>query len=614
MAEAAARIRRRLLRGALVALALTVIGAAGVTLHREARSAFLEDTARRGEATLRLAVSSLDAQLLRFERLPRLIAEQDLVRRLAAEPDDPALVRSVNRYLKSIAGTLGVSDVYFMDRTGTTRAASNFDTETSFVGGNFAFRPYFTEALAGREGRFFALGTTSGKRGYYFGAPVRKPDGIAGVLVFKVDLDAIEDTWRGGDDQIVVTDPERIVFLSSRPDWLFHPMAEPSAEELARTRATRRYANAARVDLPLVAAGPDADGLVSLATSDRELRALMLSQPMPSAGWTVSVLLDSAPAERQAMTVTLAAMLALGLGSMAGAVLLQRRARLHDRMALQAAAQAELERRVVERTAELAAVNSRLEAEVAERTQAEANLRQAQADLVQAAKLAALGHMSAALSHEFNQPLAAARNYTENALTLLDRGRLPEARGNAERILALIDRMAGLSRHLRTFARKPGQKIGTASLPEVIAAAAEIAGPRLRAAEAALTVTLAPDLPEVVAGPLRLEQVLVNIITNAADAVDGSADRRIALTAAPTATGARITLRDHGPGVPPALKARIFDPFFTTKGVGRGLGLGLSISYNIVKDFGGDLSVADADGGGAEFHIDLARAAARDAA
>lgn len=233
---------------------------------------------------------------------------------------------------------------------------------------------------------------------------------------------------------------------------------------------------------------------------------------------------------------------------------------------------------------------------------------------MQAAKLAALGQMSAALSHEFNQPLAAARTYAENAVTLIDRGRVEDARGNAERILSLIDRMAALGRHLRTFARKPGQKIGRATLPEAIAAAAEIAGPRLRTAQAELRVSLAPDLPAVAAGPLRLEQVLVNIITNAADAVEGTGNRQIELTAMPTRTGARITVRDHGPGVPPALRERIFDPFFSTKGVGKGLGLGLSISYNIIKDFGGDLSVTDAAGGGAAFHIDLAAASARNAA
>jgi two-component system, NtrC family, C4-dicarboxylate transport sensor histidine kinase DctB len=596
-------------RGAQVAAALAglaIVLLAGFLAHGQALRVFLDDTARRGDATLRLAVSTLSAQLERFERLPRLVGDQPIIRALANAPEDPARVAAANLYLRHIAVTLGASDVYFMDADGLTRAASNFDQTASFVGGNFAFRPYFSDALTGESGRFFAVGTTSGKRGYYFGAPVRVNGTVAGVVAVKIDLDAIEDTWRGGDAEIVVTDPGSIVFLSSRPDWLYRALLAPAEEDLAVTEATRRYADIPISGPPLFAAPVDADGLVRLAAGTG---MLVRSEKMPAADWKVSVLLDTAVAERQAMTMALAVMLALGLGGMAAAALWERRARLGERLALQAAARAELERRVFERTAELAAVNVRLAGEVAERTAAEAGLRQAQAGLIQAAKLAALGQMSAALSHEFNQPLAAVRTYAENLPALIDRGRSAEARGNAERILALVDRMAALGRDLRNFARMPDPKVARATLPDSIRAAAEIAGPRLRAAGAELTVDLAPDLPAVVAEPLRLEQVLVNVMTNAADAVDGGPDRRVILTAERRGAGVRIRVRDFGPGIPESLRERIFDPFFSTKGVGKGLGLGLSISYNIVKDFGGDLSVVAPEGGGAEFRIDLRAAA-----
>jgi two-component system, NtrC family, C4-dicarboxylate transport sensor histidine kinase DctB len=608
MAAGPARRQPRAQAG-VAALGLLLVLAVGLIVHAQAQRAFLDDTARRGDTTLRLAVSTLNAQLDRFQRLPWLAADQPIIRALAAAPDDPARIAAANLYLRHIAVTLGASDVYYMDAQGLTRAASNFDQPTSFIGGNFAFRPYFTDALAGGEGRFFALGTTSGKRGYYFGAPVRVNDAVVGVMVVKIDLDAIEDTWRGGDDAIVVTDPENIIFLSSRSDWLYRPYVQPDPGDRARTLATRRYADMPLEDPPLLTGLPDGRGLATLSAGGR---MLALSERSPEAGWKVTVLLDIALAKRQAVTLAVAVALAVGLLLMGAAALWERRARLADRLAVQAAARAELERRVIERTAQLAAVNDRLGAEVAERRAAEDSLRQAQADLIQAAKLAALGQMSAALSHEFNQPLAAVRNYAENLPALLDRGRTTEARGNAERILDLIDRMAALGRDLRNFARKPEQGIGRASLPEVIRAATEIAGPRLRAAGADLVVDIAPDLPTVAGGPLRLEQVLVNIITNAADAVDGRADRRILLTAAPTPEGARISVRDFGPGVPEALRDRIFDPFFSTKGVGHGLGLGLSISYNIVKDFGGALTVVTPEGGGAEFRIELLAAAGQE--
>lgn len=579
--------RRWLWIAAGVAVLLSVL--AGWVTWRQALSRELADTARRGDNVLQLAASALSGQLDRFERLPALIADQPLVRQLAADPENPVLVAATNRYLEGIQRQLDASDVYLMNRDGVTVAASNHASETSFVGGNFAFRPYFFDALKGGTGRFYALGTTSRKRGYYFGAPVLVGDQIAGVLVFKIDLDAIEEAWKGGDYAVLVTDPDGVAFLSSRSDWLFDAIRPLSEGARARIAATRRYADAS-IGLLEVAEDRMEDGHHVLGVQeDGGLRNYVQRDlPMPQAGWQVHVLIDTAQARRAALTSAVVAMLSVGLLAMLGAALWQRRLRLAERMQMQAEARADLERRVEERTAEL---------------------RQAQADLVQAGKLAALGQMSAALSHEFNQPLAAARTYADNAGVLMDRGRMPEARENITRILGLIDRMTSISRHLRSFARKPGQKLGRVALPEVIEAAVEIAALRLKAARARLTVDLAPDLPLAVAGPVRLQQVLVNILTNAADAVEDQPRREIRLTALAEAGQPVIRITDSGPGVPEALIARIFDPFFSTKGVGKGLGLGLSISYNIIKDFGGDLSVGQGAGGGAEFTIRLQAAA-----
>lgn len=562
-------------------LAVAVSALAGWLAWQATLDRMLEQTARRGDNVLQLASSTLAGQLDRFERLPALIADQPLVRALAADPRNPTLRAEANSYLERIQTQLDASDVYLMDATGLTVAASNHRLETSFVGGNFAFRPYFFDAMSGGTGRFYALGTTSGKRGYYFGAPVVVDGAIAGVLAFKIDLDAIEETWRGGDYAILVTDPDGVIFLSSRSDWLFRALAPLGDESLARIAATRRYADRTirllDVTQDLMLRGQHLLRLQGAEYVQRDL-------PMPRASWQVHVLIDTAPARREAMTAAILAMLSVGLLALTGAMLWQRRLRLAERLQMQAEAQAALERRVEERTAEL---------------------RQAQADLVQAGKLAALGQMSAALSHEFNQPLAAARTFADNAGVLIDRGRTDEARANLDRILGLIDRMATISRHLRSFARKPGQKLSAVALPEVIEAAVEIASLRLRAADARLSVVIAPDLPLAQAGPVRLQQVLVNILTNAADAVEQTARRDIMLTAAPEGAHIAIRIADTGPGVPEALRARIFDPFFSTKGVGKGLGLGLSISYNIIKDFGGDLEVQRSAGGGAEFVIRL---------
>jgi two-component system C4-dicarboxylate transport sensor histidine kinase DctB len=300
--------------------------------------------------------------------------------------------------------------------------------------------------------------------------------------------------------------------------------------------------------------------------------------------------------------------LLVALAAMGAAVWLQRRARLAERLQVQREARGELERRVAERTADLAEVNRLLKEEVAERRATERALRKTQSDLVQAGKLAALGQMSAALSHELNQPLAATRTYADNAAVLIDRGRVAEARETVARIASLVDRMAAIGRHLRNFARKPNQKLGPVALDEVVRDTLEIVAWRLKAANAELVVDLGPAPPCVHAGSVRLQQVLVNIVSNAADAVEGLPDRRIELCARREGERVLITVADRGAGVPEAIAGRIFDPFFSTKGVGKGLGLGLSISYNIVKDFGGELTVGRRPEGGALVTISLAAA------
>jgi two-component system C4-dicarboxylate transport sensor histidine kinase DctB len=566
---------------------------------------YFGEMSEQGRTTLRLAVSALGGLLNRYEPLPALIADHDYIEELVAHPKDAELRQRANVYLKSINTLLESSDIYIITLDGETIAASNYDGPTSFVGENFSYRPYFQDAAKGLQSRFFALGTTSHKRGYYFSAPILFNEEIKGVIVFKVDIEGIEASFGDGENRILVSDPEGIIFMTGTPQWLYSGLMPLTPERLARTETSRRYANATLKELPLKNGNFGSHQLMTIAQDDGEREYMVLSQPMPDAGWTVSVLMDTGSLRTQVKTAMIAIILCLCLAAAVIAAMLQRRRRLRERLIHQAEAQAELERRVEERTADLARVNQEIEHEIAERRQTEKQLRRMQNDLVQAGKLAALGQMSAALSHEFNQPLAAAKNYAENASLLVERGRLEEVTENLRRISGLIDRMASISKHLRNFARKPNEKMAAVGLEAVLRDTLEIVGARLKAADAVLDVDLGPVQLAVKAGPVRLQQVLVNIISNAADAVEGREDRHIALQAVQHGQMVSIFIRDRGPGVPAAISERIFDPFFTTKGVGRGLGLGLSISYNIIKDFGGQLRVRNHEEGGAEFEIEL---------
>lgn len=585
--------RRR--QGPMVMLLAALCLLVTLAVERLATGAALREGQARAEVTLRQTANALEGHIRRFEALPALLARDDEVQAFFATPQGLSGILSMNLWLKATNDLVGSSDLYLIDPDGLTLAASNFDRPDSFVGESFTYRPYFTDALAGGMGRFFALGTTSGVRGYYFGSPVRGGDGtVIGVVALKIGVDDLEAAWRSAEYQIIVSDPEGIVFMATEPVWRYRGLLPLTAERVARTEASRRYADRPLEALPLQRSGDAGQALLRLAADGAAREYLEVAREMPEAGWTVHVLLDTAPLRAQAWLTVAATVLLLGVALSLGWALWQRRARLAERIAVQEAAQADLERQVAERTADL--------------TRANDELHRMQADLVQAGKLAALGRMSAALSHEINQPLAAARNWADSAALLIERGDSPRARENIGQILSLIDRIAAIARHLRNVARKPDEPLKVFDLAAAVADALQVAETRLRASGHAVRVDLEADLPMVRGGPVRLQQVIVNLLSNAADAMEGR-DGEIELAARRVGPEVVMTVRDHGPGVAAAIADRIFDPFFTTKTVGSGLGLGLSISYNIMKDFGGDLRVANHPDGGAVFTLVLQTAA-----
>jgi two-component system, NtrC family, C4-dicarboxylate transport sensor histidine kinase DctB len=601
-------------RSRLVLSAALLAGVVALVLQawQATTTFYLTQGQARAKATLALTIQALDGHLRRYEAIPDLLAGNDDVRALLDNPGDPAGRLAMNLWLAQRNAQLDSADIYLMTPDGETIAASNYEKSTSFLGQNFSYRPYFMAALAGKKGHFYALGTTSGVRGYYFAAPVRGPSGaVTGVIAVKVGLDVIEAEWRTQEARIIVTDPDGIIFLSTDPDLLFQGLLPLTKDRLARTAASRRYAEIQPRELPHTLVRDGALTLMTLQGDAGTVEYVLAGQIMPRADWRVQVLLDTAPFHAQARLIVLALLMFLGALAATAAVILQRRVRLAERIALQERAQAELEQRVDARTADLARANALIETEVAERRATEAELRRTQGDLVQAGKLAALGQMSAALSHEINQPLAAARNYADSAAILIDRGDISRAKENVGQILALIDRMAAIARHLRQVARKPDTPLQDIVLADAVGEALKLIAGRVDAAQAQVSVDLPGDLPKVRGGPVRLQQVLVNILSNAVDAVQDTDTRMIEVSAIVAGDRAQLLIRDHGKGVPAAIAERIFDPFFTTKRVGAGLGLGLSISYNIMKDFGGDLRVANHAEGGAVFTLDLTIAAAR---
>ncbi len=257
-----------------------------------------------------------------------------------------------------------------------------------------------------------------------------------------------------------------------------------------------------------------------------------------------------------------------------------------------------LERTVRERTKELTKINIMLASEVEERKQAELQLRQAQNELIQTGKLAALGQMSASLSHEYNQPLSATKAYADNAIKYLELGRTTEVKNSISHISKLADRMGEISKHLRNFARKPNISFGAISINNVINDALEVMSGRIKSENALVEIDIGEEDIFVLAGNIRLQQVIVNIISNALDSMSDLSKPRINISISKAKGKISLHIRDYGRAIAKENPNLIFDPFFTTKEVGKGLGLGLSISYNIIKDFGGRLYARNYEHGG----------------
>lgn len=556
---------------------------------------YSERVAEQNAQTLELYVANLRGTLRRYETLPHILGDLPALRAALRASEDADTINAANQLLKRVRDQSGADVIYLMNPAGLTLAASNWSEFDAFVGRNFAFRPYFREALAGRLGQFFGLGTTSGKRGYFFAAAVRDGHEVLGVLVVKVDLDHTETLLGTTPEQLLVTDSHGVVILTSRPDWRF--------------RATRELTDGERADiaanLPYPTQAPQ-----PLALADKDW--LRQSSTLPETGWTASILAPRSLIERPVQSVMAIAGATLLAVLLLAAVLLQRRRHLLERLAIDARTRRELEQRVAERTEDLLALTERLKQEVLEREQAQQELVRAQDELVQAGKLSALGTMSASISHELNQPLAAIRSYADNAGVLLDHGRVEDARGNLKLISELTARMASIISHLKAFARRDRKAPETVALQPALDDALALLAQRRRALE----VELLRDLPDatlwVQAGETRLRQVLGNLLANAFDAMSEKAPpRRLWLSAQTLADGRiSLTLRDNGPGFSAEALARAREPFFTTKTTARGLGLGLAICDSLIRALGGELLLANHPAGGALVTLNLLPASA----
>lgn len=586
----------------------------------------LEQLRRTSHQRLDFLTAVTRQTLQKYESMPYVLSQQGELVDLLEHPDDTRRVQSVNDYLKRVKEKTEPLTVYLLNSKGRAIASSNWSDPGSFVGQDYSFRPYFLEAVQRHAGRFYGVGTTTAEPGYFLSYPLfpRETDpsatsgaaqGPIGVVVVKISLGDLEQAWSEGADAVALADADGIVFLSSDSNWRYRTLAPLAADTQDRLLQTRQYGDSALQTLPIrparsargseMLAGTRSD-LVRLAGQGPAPALLMQTAPVGPLAWKLILFSSTEAAFAAARDVAIATALAFALAALLIITLWLRRSRLQERRAARIELQRvsdELETRIAERTQVLVDANSSMESKLSELGEAERMLRATQDHAIQAGKLAVLGQMSAGIVHEIAQPLTAMRILSENARKLLSAKEFAEADGNMIEIGDLCRKAGSIVGELKGFAQKSVETFEPVLVGQVISDAVTLV--RRESAGVEFDVR-PPSRPVWISGnSVRLEQVLINLLRNAIDAMKDSARKCISVRLELDERHVVLRVRDTGSGISPEAGERLFEPFFTTKAPGHGLGLGLAISASIVQAMHGEMRAANHVDGGAEFVLKL---------
>ncbi|EGH03503.1 sensor histidine kinase [Pseudomonas amygdali pv. aesculi str. 0893_23] len=516
---------------------------AGLAMHQAQRHALSEDAVR-AEGQLALYANTLHTLIERYRALPSVLALDPEIRAALSGPVAADVQNALNLKLEKINNTAHSSTLELLDLHGLAISASNWRAPNSYVGHNYGFRPYFLQTRAQGTGRFYAVGVTTGIPGYFLSSAVVNDTGaFIGAMVVKLEFPDLEQEWGQGDDLLLVSDEKGIVFIANQSGWRYRELLPISVEDRADLLRTRQYDK--KVLSPLRSRVMDSFGenshLSRVEGPDGTTDYLWQSLPLPDENWTLHLLRKPPTSSEDIRNAGIAAA-GIWLALVFLALFLYQRWRL-------------------------------------------ARLRERNRD-----ELAALGQMSAALAHEINQPLTAQRMQLATVRLLLDQGRIDEACKALVPVDQQLTRMAALTSHLKTFARKsPSGLRERLDLATVVDQALLLLDPRLR--EEHVDCVLHLSRPAWVRGDaIRLEQVLINLLRNALDAMRECPSRRLDVRIDAIDKQWRLSVKDNGTGIAEENLASIFDPFFTTKPVGDGLGLGLAVSYAIIHELGGQLT------------------------
>ncbi|MEP3847291.1 MAG: ATP-binding protein [Paracoccaceae bacterium] len=542
---------------------------------------FQSEEVSKAQGRLSLYRSTVIAEIERFSHLTFVLARDPFVIETAQGGDTAALdVR-----LADFADQAGIDAIYLMDRTGLTVSASNATSPSSFVGQNYAFRPYFQNAMEGEQARFYGIGATTGLPGYFISDAVKNDNqSTLGVVALKIDLSKLEQSWRDAGERVLLTNEQGVVLLASDPDWRYQTLFALSEQQRSDIEGARQFPGQSldRLDW-----SPTDGNAARIAGADW---IHIMSNQLPHE-WQLHYFAPKDRVLTQSWLVTAALVFICGMALVIFQI--QRAKRMS--VALQQSTAEEIA---------LREANERLANEIDVRRRAERQLQRTQSELQRAGRLAALGQLSASVTHELGQPIAAMRNHLAaaslggNATT-----------GTMTKIGGLVDRMEGITRQLKFFARTEGEAFTDVNLAQAMHASLELVAPNL--AETGIKVTFGNDTepPWVRGNSLRIEQVMTNLLRNAIDAMEDTKGGVISICFSPDEQGEQdektvwFEIEDSGHGLGDATLADLQEPFVTTRESGQGMGLGLAISAGIVSDHGGHMTARNKSTNGAVFRV-----------
>ncbi|CAK3830070.1 sensor histidine kinase [Vibrio crassostreae] len=611
-----------------------LLGAAGLTATHFMAVQFQEKivTQQLNEAANK-ANLQIDSELDKFKQIPNLLSHDlRLLSYFDSSPQtDKISAAQLNQLLFEWSNQSQADTIYIHDPSGTVVASSNYQKPRTFVGENFSFRPYFASAIQGNNTHYVALGARSNVRGYFLSSPLYVENDIVGVITVKVSLENLENILTSDEFEIVVLDSNQVVFLSSQTPWLYHSLLPLTQQQQTDISLQRQYGQSEISVIEVFRSSssqPEANANRSNNLQSNQIQKELTANQLFKLG--TFNLYPAAVSNNQYQVVALKETRAelikvlqidvifVVIYSLVMLIAWSWRQTYVAKVALTRLNQ-NLEQTVDKRTHYLKQSNQQLQQTIFQYQESQLKLKQTEQELTQTAKLAVLGELSASINHEINQPLAALRTYSENSLKLLEMERTDLVKSNLEKMIGLNNTITDIIARLKVFTRKvTKQEHHVANLHQAVNNATSILSALMIKQGITLRLSTVPDDINIAIHPTELEQVLVNLIHNATQALPQQAIDQQTLLQQTTAQQAipqigvewqlhedmcQVIIWDNGIGMSADKLEQLFDPFFTTKP--EGLGLGLSISKRIIEAYHGSISAAQLEPSGMVFSLNI---------